>query len=258
MPGPPEPLGPPGPPSQAPPTCARSQGAPRPALPDQQRPRSVHDAPRPHHDPDSGRTLPATSRRPSSPQSAGHRPQPADRRGLLPTRTGLDAHGAAPERESRTSPSRPTRQVFPIWRVLRTVTSCSWIAAHTPLRHSGPNVETTCLPCSLRSRSVTQQFPETLWKRLVVGCLSLGCRHARACSLGCRRQGVCSDGRCGTGDRRMSNQHHSDPQQAVPSYQVGDVVNGHVFTGTGWVPVAQLQAALAAAHHHPGVPEPVR
>lgn len=45
----------------------------------------------------------------------------------------------------------------------------------------------------------------------------------------------------------MFNQHHSDPQRAVPGYRVGDVVNGHVFTGTAWVPVAQSTAAAGPA-----------
>ena len=38
------------------------------------------------------------------------------------------------------------------------------------------------------------------------------------------------------GGRRMATHTGSSPEQA-PSYRVGDVVNGHVFTGVAWVPV---------------------
>lgn len=46
----------------------------------------------------------------------------------------------------------------------------------------------------------------------------------------------------------MSNQQGVNPQPAT-GYQVGDVVNGHVFTGAAWVPVAQRtsQAGSPAA-----------
>lgn len=55
----------------------------------------------------------------------------------------------------------------------------------------------------------------------------------------------------------MSNQHGVNPQQ-VPVHQVGDVVNGHVFTGAAWVPVAQQPSPLGTPF--PGAPhaEPTR
>lgn len=51
----------------------------------------------------------------------------------------------------------------------------------------------------------------------------------------------------------MSQQHGANPQQ-VTGYQIGDVVNGHVFTGSAWVPLAQPTSPVGAPL--PGAPHP--